>query len=204
MTCPPPHGGGGGREADGGGLDARHPLRRCAPPPPHAEEDRKHGLPPIAHVSARVLVLGSLPGDASLAAAQYYAHPQNSFWRLMGEVVGAPLAGIAYADRLGALEAAGVALWDTIASARRPGSLDSAIADGTPADLAALVRRLPGLRAVGFNGQLAARHGTAALAHSGLALVALPSSSPAHTMAFADKRAAWMALRAFLDVPGAG
>ena len=204
MTSPLPLAGEVARSA-GGGAGRRDPLRPFGAPPPLAGEGGvKRALPPVAHPSARVLILGSLPGDASLAAAQYYAHPQNAFWRLMGEVTGVPLAGLAYGARLAALEAAGVALWDMIASARRPGSLDAAIADAAIADPAALVRRLPALRAVGFNGQLAAKHGTAALAHSGLALVALPSSSPAHTMAFADKRAAWMVLRPFLAAPVTG
>ncbi len=159
----------------------------------------KHALPPIARPDARVLVLGSLPGDASLAASQYYAHPQNAFWRLMAEVTGVPLPALAYADRLAAMHRARVALWDTIAYARRPGSLDGAIADAAPADLAGLVRRLCELRAVAFNGQLAAKRGTALLAGCGLVLIALPSSSPAHTMAFATKRAAWMQLQGWLD-----
>ena len=158
----------------------------------------KHAFAPIAPPNARILILGTLPGEASLAAAQYYAHPQNAFWRLLGDVTGRPFATLAYPDRLTALAQARVALWDTIASARRPGSLDAAIRDHTPADLAALVQRLPALRAVGFNGKLSERLGRAALAASPLALVALPSSSPANTLAYPKKREAWRALTAFL------
>lgn len=143
-------------------------------------------------------MLGSLPGEASLAAARYYAHPQNGFWRLMGEVVGTDLAALAYEARLATLLAAGVGLWDTIARARRPGSLDAAVRDAEPNDLAALAASLPNLRAVGLNGALAAKRGTAALAGTGVALVPLPSSSPAYTMAWPEKRAAWMALAPWL------
>jgi TDG/mug DNA glycosylase family protein len=159
----------------------------------------KHAFAPIAPPNARILILGTLPGEASLAAAQYYAHPQNAFWRLLGDLTGRPFATLAYADRLTALAEARVALWDTIASARRPGSLDGAIRDHAPADLAALVQRLPDLRAVGFNGKLSDRLGRAALGTTRLALIALPSSSPAHTLAYAEKREAWRALFAFLD-----
>ena len=145
-----------------------------------------------------MLVLGSLPGDASLAAARYYAHPGNGFWRLMGAVTGVALPGLAYEDRLAALADARIALWDTIGSARRVGSLDSAIADARANDLAAFVATLPALRAVGLNGGLAARHGTRALAGTGLALVPLPSSSAANTARFEVKREAWLQLRGWL------
>ena len=158
----------------------------------------KSCLPPVDASDTRLLVLGSLPGEASLAAARYYAHPQNAFWRLMGEVIGTDLAALAYEARLAALLTAGVGLWDTIATARRPGSLDAAIRDAETNDLAALAARLPNLRAVGLNGALAAKRGAAALAGTGVALVPLPSSSPAHTMAWLAKRDAWMALAPYL------
>jgi hypoxanthine-DNA glycosylase len=147
-----------------------------------------------------VLILGSLPGEASLRAGQYYAHPRNLFWQLVGGVVGVDLPALPYPERLVALEAAGIGLWDVIASARRRGSLDAAIRDHEPADLAALVAGLPALRAVGFNGRTAQRHGHSALAPKpGLALLDLPSSSPAYAaMPFAEKQARWRALAAYL------
>lgn len=159
----------------------------------------KHALAPIAPTNARVLILGTLPGEASLAAAQYYAHPQNAFWRLLGDITGHPFATLPYVDRLTALAQARIALWDTVASARRPGSLDTAIRDHTPADLAALTLRLPDLRAVAFNGKLAARLGAAALGDHPLPRLSLPSSSPAHTMTYLVKLAAWRALGDYLD-----
>ena len=124
---------------------------------------RKSSFAPIWRDDARLLVLGSLPGEASLAAARYYAHPQNQFWRLMGAAIGAPLADMDYEARLAALVEAKVALWDVVASATREGSLDTAIRNVTHNPLADLVARLPDLRFIAFNGQRAASIGTRAL-----------------------------------------
>lgn len=160
---------------------------------------RKFSFPPAAAPDARVLILGSLPGEASLAAGQYYAHPQNQFWRLAGMVVGRNLPELDYRERLSALHAAGIGLWDTVASARRQGSLDSALREVEATALGALVESLPKLRAVGFNGATSARVGRPALAGSGLALIDLPSSSPAYAaMPFARKAEIWGRLREFL------
>src|SRR3954454_19422556 len=87
----------------------------------------KFGLPPIARSDARLFILGSLPGDASLAARRYYAHPTNQFWRLLGSAIGEELQSLAYHDRLERLTERRIGLWDVIASARRSGSLDQAI-----------------------------------------------------------------------------
>lgn len=146
-----------------------------------------------------MLVLGSLPGERSLAAGQYYAHPQNRFWRLAGEVIGGELEALAYEDRLAALLAARIGLWDCIASARRRGSLDSAIREAESNPLAALCQSLPALRAVGMNGATATKIGTKTLAGSGLTLVPLPSSSPAYAaMPMAEKSRRWADLRQYL------
>jgi hypoxanthine-DNA glycosylase len=141
-----------------------------------------------------------LPGEASLAAQRYYAHPQNLFWRLAGAVIGREdLAALDYEARLGALIDAGIGLWDTVASAVRPGSLDAAIREAEHAPLADLVAALPRLRAVGFNGKTSARIGRAHLAGTPLALVDLPSSSPAYaSLSFAAKRERWLQLKQFL------
>jgi len=154
----------------------------------------------VVDPGVRVLVLGSLPGEASLAAAQYYAHPQNQFWRLMGAVTGLDLAGAAYPDRIAGLLGAGVGLWDVVKSAERAGSLDAAIRNPAANPLVAFVRALPTLKAVAFNGGTAARIGGKLLgAEADLALIPLPSSSPAYTAPFETKRAAWLQLTAFLD-----
>jgi hypoxanthine-DNA glycosylase len=151
----------------------------------------------------RVLVLGSLPGEASLAQSQYYAHPQNRFWHLIGDVIGVALPGMAYEARLQALLDHRVGLWDVIAKAKREGSLDSRIRDHATNDLAALVAGLPNLVAVAFNGGTAAKIGMKALAESrrSLNLVKLPSSSPAYAaVPYADKLRAWEALRKWVAV----
>ena len=146
-----------------------------------------------------MLILGSLPGEVSLAARRYYAHPQNRFWHLVGGAIGQDLTALDYDARLAALQAAGVALWDTVASAHRVGSLDAAIREAEPAPLAELVATLPALRAVAFNGRKSASIGRPQLAHSGLALIDLPSSSPAHaSMPLAEKERLWARLADFL------
>ncbi|HEY0028463.1 MAG TPA: DNA-deoxyinosine glycosylase [Allosphingosinicella sp.] len=162
-------------------------------------DELKRSFPPVADARARVLVLGSLPGEQSLAQARYYAHPQNQFWRLIGEVIRRDLVPLPYEERLEALRGAGVALWDTVGAARRRGSLDGAIRDVEANALGRLADTLPELRAVGFNGGKSATMGIPQLAgREGLALVALPSSSPAFTLPFAAKLEQWQALAPFL------
>jgi hypoxanthine-DNA glycosylase len=160
---------------------------------------RRHGLAPVARGDARLLLLGSLPGDASLAAGRYYAHPRNQFWRLLGRVLDEPLADLDDAPRLVRLQERGVALWDVIRAARREGSLDQRLREVETRDLAAFIAGLPRLRAVAFNGATAARLGRKALGQRDLALVDLPSSSPAFTAPFDEKAERWDQLRAFLD-----
>ncbi len=146
-----------------------------------------------------MLVLGSLPGEKSLTAASYYAHPQNRFWHLIGKVIGTELEPLGYEERLEALLTAKVGLWDTVASAHRIGSLDASIREAEHNPLAELARALPKLRAVGFNGKTAAKIGMPQLADTGLVLIALPSSSPAHaTMRLTEKEKLWDQLRDFL------
>lgn len=146
-----------------------------------------------------MLILGSLPGEASLKAQRYYAHPQNQFWRLAGHVIDRDLAPLDYDARLEALLAARVGLWDTVASARRDGSLDAALREVEGAALGDLVATLSELRAVGFNGATSAKLGRKALGKTSLALVDLPSSSPAYaSMSFAAKAQSWGRLREYL------
>ena len=159
---------------------------------------RKAGFPPVVDAAKRVLILGSLPGEASLAARQYYGHPRNAFWRLMEGVLDTALVALAYEDRLAALLARRVGLWDVIAEAERPGSLDAAIRDPAANDLLALIDALPALRLVAFNGGTAAKLG-GKLIGDRVPTLALPSSSPAHAAkSFEQKAIAWSALRAAL------
>jgi hypoxanthine-DNA glycosylase len=159
----------------------------------------KRSFPPVADDRTKVLVLGSLPGEESLARRQYYANPRNHFWRLIGAVAGLDLVSLPYEARLEALLAAGIGLWDTVGSATRRGSLDGAIRLNEANDLAALAANLPALRAVGFNGGRSASLGLPRLAaRADLALIPLPSSSPAYTRPFEEKLAAWMRLADYL------
>ena len=118
--------------------------------------ERVSSFPPLVGRAPRVLVLGSMPGLRSLQAARYYAHPHNAFWPIMGQLLGFE-GGADYDTRCRALTAAGVALWDVMASCERRGSLDSAIVRSSvqPNDIAALLEREPGIRAILFNGAAA-------------------------------------------------
>lgn len=160
----------------------------------------KHSFPPVSDVNTRLLLLGSLPGEVSLAQARYYAHPRNQFWALLGDVLGTDLMRISYPERLERLLAAGVGLWDVVASATRKGSLDMHIREHVPNELGTLVKSLPRLKAIAFNGKTAAAIGRRQIGQaSGLALIDLPSSSPANTLPLSDKRQQWMALRTWLE-----
>lgn len=160
----------------------------------------KHCFEPVVRADTRVIVLGSLPGAKSLQRRQYYAHPQNLFWRLLSGVIGRDLVPLAYEARLAALLDAHVGLWDTVAAAVRPGSMDADIDLHAASDLDALAATLPGLRAFAFNGAKAAKIGRAELgSRDDLALIDLPSSSPAYaSLPYARKAKAWGALSAFL------
>ena len=159
----------------------------------------KRSFPPVVDARTRVLILGSLPGEESLARAQYYANPRNQFWPLLGEVIGADLVTLPYEARLEVLLSAGIGLWDVIASASRKGSLDTALRDHRGNDLASLAAELPALATIAFNGGKAASIGQKQIGDpGGLTLITLPSSSPAYTLGYASKRAEWIKLAAFL------
>ncbi|WP_150292389.1 DNA-deoxyinosine glycosylase [Sphingobium estronivorans] len=161
---------------------------------------RKAAFPPSVDEGTRLLILGSLPGDASIKQGEYYAHRGNAFWALIGDVLGEDLRSQPYAMRLKRLKARQVGLWDVIESADRPGSLDSAIRGAELRDLGAFVTRLPMLEAIAFNGRTAALHGRRQLGErAGLTLIDLPSSSGAFASMSRDaKRTAWMALADFV------
>ncbi|MYM29981.1 DNA-deoxyinosine glycosylase [Duganella sp. CY15W] len=163
-----------------------------------SDELRKRCFDPVVNPHTRLLVLGSLPGEKSLAEGRYYAHKQNAFWYLMSQVIGVDLVPLEYPARLATLLAHGVGLWDVIAEARRDGSLDSNIKQHRGNDLPGLIQSLPALTTIGFNGRTAAKVGRKQIATLAdqLNLIELPSSSPAYTMALAQKREAWLALRA--------
>ena len=163
--------------------------------------DFRHvGFAPVVDAETRLLILGSFPGDASLKAAQYYAHPRNAFWPLIGGVLGEDLVAQPYEQRLDRLTARGVGLWDVIASAERSGSLDAAIRSPEAADLRGMIGGLPRLRAVAFNGKLAAKLGRRIIGDvAGVRLIDLPSSSPAHAIPLAGKANIWNSLTGLIE-----
>ncbi|HEY3433503.1 MAG TPA: DNA-deoxyinosine glycosylase [Rhodocyclaceae bacterium] len=153
--------------------------------------NRLYSMPPIIDQRARVLILGSFPSAASLAAQQYYAHPQNQFWRVLAALLKQPLLEMDYANRQEALKNAGIAVWDVFASCERAGSLDSAIRQPEFNDFSQLQQWAPDLQRVCFNGQTAAKlqkH----LASFGYRVRILPSTSPAHaSRSLAEKIELW-------------
>ena len=165
----------------------------------------KTGLAPIADARTRLFILGSLPGERSLAEARYYAHPTNHFWPLVGALLGVPLAERAYEERLAVVLAHGVGLWDVIHAARRSGSSDSAIREAVANPLSRLRHDYPSLEAIAFNGGFASREGRRAFPdRCGIALYDLPSSSAANTIGFAAKLASWRRLEPHLRQPKIG
>jgi double-stranded uracil-DNA glycosylase len=159
-------------------------------------------FPPVARADAAVLVLGSLPGRKSLQLQQYYAHPQNAFWKIIAQLFDAD-PQLPYAKRVALLTSNQIALWDVLAAAERPGSLDSAIVHATAKanDFAALFRSHPHIQCVFFNGRKAEtlfqRFVVPRLTMSSeVHFECLPSTSPAHAgMSFAQKLAAWSVLK---------
>ena len=160
----------------------------------------RQGLAPVVPADARVLVLGSFPGEESLRQAQYYAHPRNQFWRLLGDVLRRPLAELPYAERLARLGESRIGVWDIITGCERVGSLDGNIRNAQLSQFEWLAGHAPELRVVAMNGQKAgsaARH----LAALGYTTLILPSSSPAHTLPYAQKLEGWRALAPYVRSP---
>jgi TDG/mug DNA glycosylase family protein len=185
-------------------------LRKSRLPDPlqSGRSDYVESFPPSIGVDCRILILGSMPGVRSLAAAQYYAHPQNLFWPMMQDVFGVKHT-LPYLDRMAGLRAQGVGLWDVLQGCERRGSLDSAIEreSEVPNAIAALLQQRREIRTVAFNGakaaQAFARHITRDVPASRLReleLLALPSTSPAHaSMTREEKRRLWSVLAQVLQ-----
>jgi len=154
--------------------------------------ERTYSFEPVWAEDAQLLILGTMPSVASLAQGFYYAHPRNAFWPLMFD-----LLEEAYSEDIGArkrlLVRHGIALWDVARSAVRPGSLDSAIREAAPNDIPGLLKNCPGVRLVLLNGTTALSLLRRLLPPLGVECALLPSTSPANTMPYAKKRAAWAA-----------
>lgn len=161
----------------------------------------KRGLGPVVDAKSGVLILGTLPGDESLRRQRYYSNPTNHFWALLADVFGVS-PGVGYADRLDFLADHGIALWDVLQSAQRPGSSDRAIADPGPNDFAELFTTFPALRRVGFNGTRAESlwrtyvRVQTDVPHATLVTATLPSSSGTpgrNVLSYDEKLIRWSA-----------
>lgn len=154
--------------------------------------ERLTGLAAVSQPDAQVLVLGSMPGAASLKQQQYYGHPRNHFWPIMAELLGFD-AGLPYSKRLQALQRSKVALWDVLQHCERQGSLDSAIRNESPNDFHRFLSQHPGLRLIAFNGRKAEQSFQRLVLPSlpselQCELKCLPSTSPANAAQSASSR----------------
>lgn len=162
---------------------------------------RKKCFAPVVDEHTGLLVLGSLPGEKSLIQSEYYANRQNSFWYLMSGVIDADLVKMSYQEKLNCLLRHGIGLWDVVAEAKREGSLDNNIKSREDNDLLKLVRSLPQLRGIAFNGAIAFKFGMRIIGTYAeqFDVFALPSSSPAYTLAVSKKVEHWTKLRETLN-----
>lgn len=159
---------------------------------------RVASFPAVAGRRPKVLILGTLPGAASLRLTQYYGHPQNKFWDLLGHVLGENLRSLGYARRLAVLKRRGVALWDVVADAHRPGSMDASIRNARHNDVPSFIEAR-GVKAVFFNGQAARRLYERRFGPPAVPAFTLPSSSPAYASApWAAKARGWRRIRRYL------
>lgn len=167
----------------------------------NAPRARLRGFAPVIDAGVETLILGSFPSAASLAAGQYYAHPRNQFWQILGAVLGEPLAELPYERRLARVLAHRIGIWDVIDACEREGSADAAIRNARANDFRRLRRLAPKLVRVIFNGGRAASF-EARFRAAGFITKAVPSSSPAHaSRTLAQKVSLWR--RALADGRGA-
>jgi hypoxanthine-DNA glycosylase len=162
-----------------------------------------HGFPPIVSDASRVLILGTMPGIVSLEAGQYYAHPRNAFWHIMGELFGAG-PSLPYEERITCVRSAGIALWDSLEACVRPGSMDKSITDEAANDFRAFFARYPDISHVFFNGSKSEavfrRHVSPTLTGDRHIYTRLPSTSPAHAaMTLQVKVQAWSMVKKVLS-----
>jgi hypoxanthine-DNA glycosylase len=164
------------------------------------------GFAPIEQADAVILILGSIPGQQSLAQQQYYAHPRNAFWPIMAEITGISME-MPYADRVRILPQQGIAVWDVLQSCFRPGSLDSSIDEASIVanDFQQFFAAHPALRLIVFNGgkayQAYRKHVLPGLSacYQQIERLQLPSTSPANArLNLLEKRDAWLKIRCYL------
>lgn len=159
---------------------------------------RVQSFPPLVDDGSRILILGSMPGVASLQAHEYYGNPRNYLWRILYALFDGGVPDERYEDRLAFALGHGIAIWDVFASCVRKGSLDSDIRDAVPNDIPGLLRQYPGIAVIACNGgkshgELLKRFGDAPEL-AGRTVVRLPSTSPVPTRDYRgldDRLAAW-------------
>lgn len=155
-------------------------------------DERIAGFAPVAAPDARVLILGTMPSVESLRQSFYYAHPRNAFWPMLARILSEP-EPVSVEEKKALLLHHRIALWDVAQSCVRPGSLDSAIRDALPNDVPGLLKRCPEIKVILFNGATAQNLYQKLIGDvpAGLRSVRMPSTSPAYTLKFEAKRAAW-------------
>ena len=167
-------------------VSIRYPLVMESP------QGRKSGLPPVVDENTEILIMGTLPGDKTLASGQYYADRRNYFWKLVGAVLNQNLVGSTYQDKISCLKANHIGIWDAYHSAFRPGSMDTDITEAELNDFTGLKELAPNLRLVGFNGKAAAG-AKDSLVHLGYETCLLPSSSGGYRGDQEGRLACWKA-----------
>lgn len=161
-------------------------------------EKRIQSFDPIVDDQSEILILGSIPGNKSLEMQQYYAHPQNQFWKIIFHVLKGNFSSDYY-ERVAFLKSKHIALWDVIDTCERKGSLDTAIRNEEANDIAQLLKNHPNIKAIFCNGQKSFNNMKKILNNSTIPVYSLPSTSPAHTISFDVKLKAWEIIQDFLD-----
>lgn len=153
---------------------------------------RKQGFPAVLDENTEILILGSLPGDVSIRKHQYYGHPGNDFWRLVGSIIGEDLQGMSYQNRLETLRRNKIGLWDVFKAGKREGSEDAKIKDEEVNQFSMLKDRAPNLKLVLFNGKKSGEY-EPVLRAMGYKTKVLPSSSGANRRFLKNRRLEWEA-----------
>lgn len=153
-------------------------------------DERLYCFKPIINKNAKILILGSFPGIKSLSARQYYAHPQNQFWKILSGILEIDLVSIPYKEKVKALLRNGIGLWDMVNSCSRTGSSDTNIRNSRLNDIEGMIERYPNIRVIFFNGRTSQK----LFIRSGCVYINnhyLPSTSPAHTQGYQNKKKRW-------------
>ena len=160
--------------------------------------NRISSFPPIVSKNSKILILGSVPGIKSLEMQEYYAHPQNKFWRILFDLFEEDFT-IDYADKINFLKRNGIAVWDVIDSCERKGSLDTRIKNENHHDVLQLLEDFPSIKAIFCNGQKSFKTlGKILPNNSKIPVFVLPSTSPAYTISYQKKLQEWSVLKSFL------